>query len=199
MYRKLSLDYFDTEDNLKAWSLSGKFWTCMEHLFSVISKRTYGCLIVMDISRKWYSQKVSVTLNLKICVPCLCSDSLVFLLVKWFSLPLYWLSISLSTKWDSICLYGLFVYVCLESPEGSESRGSSEEEDEWAGVVAAPALPHHPLPHPQQTRKGDLFVPSCHSLHPCSCNAPVLPLEGDMYLSKESQWNLVMAWDNLTL
>lgn len=57
----------------------------------------------------------------------------------------------------SVCL---FVCVCVESTEGSESRGPSEEEDERAGVVAAPALAHHPLPHPQQTRKGDLFVPS---------------------------------------
>lgn len=51
------------------------------------------------------------------------------------------------------------VYVCPESAEGSESRGTSQEEDERAGVVAAPALPHNPLPHPQQTRKGALAHP----------------------------------------
>lgn len=47
-----------------------------------------------------------------------------------------------------------------ESTKGSESRGASEEEDEWAGVLAAPALTYHPLPYPQQARKGAL--PYCH-------------------------------------
>lgn len=77
----------------------------------------------------------------------------------------------------SVCL---FVYVCSESTEGSESRGASEEEDERAGVMAAPAVPHHPLPHPQQTWKGALPVPSCHFLHLCSCNTQRSPLDGDM-------------------
>lgn len=51
------------------------------------------------------------------------------------------------------------VCVCSESAEGSEPRGAPEEEDERAGVVAAAALPHHPLLHPQQARKGALPVP----------------------------------------
>lgn len=51
------------------------------------------------------------------------------------------------------------VCVCSESTEGSEPRGASEEEDERAGVLAAAALPHHPLLHPQQARKGALPVP----------------------------------------
>lgn len=50
------------------------------------------------------------------------------------------------------------VCVCSESAKGSEPRGTSEEEDERAGVVAAASLSHHPLPHPQQARKGALPV-----------------------------------------
>lgn len=54
--------------------------------------------------------------------------------------------------------------VCSEGTQGSESCGAAEEEDEWAGVVAAPALPHDSLPHPQQTWKGaqlTLFLFEC--------------------------------------
>lgn len=66
----------------------------------------------------------------------------------------------------------MFVYVCPESAEGSESRGTSQEEDERAGVVAAPALPHNPLPHPQQTRKGALSrLPSVTVCNLSRCNA----------------------------
>lgn len=86
--------------------------------------------------------------------------------------------VSVSNETLCVCLL-----VCvLESTEGSESCGASEEEDERAGVVAAPALSHHPVPHPQQTWKGNVFSPSCHSLHPWSCNTQVPPLEGDVYL-----------------
>lgn len=27
MYRQLSMDYFDTEEHLKTWEFSGKFWS----------------------------------------------------------------------------------------------------------------------------------------------------------------------------
>ena len=80
----------------------------------------------------------------------------------------------------NICVFFFFLCMCVESAKGSESRGASEEEDERAGVVAAAALPHHPLPHPQQTWKGDLIVPPSHFLRLCSCNALVSPLDGDM-------------------
>lgn len=97
----------------------------------------------------------------------------VFDLDKHFSINL-----GIRTKWDITCLF-----VCLESTEGAESRGPSEEEDEWAGVLAAPALSHYPFPRPQQTRKGKVFIPCCHTLHPWSCNTWVSPLERDMTLS----------------
>lgn len=57
-----------------------------------------------------------------------------------------------------LLLMAVCVCVCSESAKGSEPRGTSAEEDERAGVVAAAALSHHPLPHPQQAWKGALPV-----------------------------------------
>lgn len=55
----------------------------------------------------------------------------------------------------------LCLSVCAESTKGSEPRGASQEEDEWAGVLVAPALTHHPFSHPQQTRKGTDVLLQC--------------------------------------
>lgn len=65
-----------------------------------------------------------------------------------------------------------------ESTKGSESRGASEEEDEWAGVLAAPALPYHPLPYPQQARKGALPPPTLFIY--ASRITELSPLDGDV-------------------
>lgn len=58
----------------------------------------------------------------------------------------------------------VFVCVCSESAKGSEPCGTSEEEDERAGVVAAASLSHNPLLHPQQARKGVERSSVCHWL-----------------------------------
>lgn len=50
MYRELSLDFFDNEENLKMRWFSGKFWNYDERPFlSVISKWIYGHLFENDI------------------------------------------------------------------------------------------------------------------------------------------------------
>lgn len=80
------------------------------------------------------------------------------------------------------------VCLCSESAEGSEPRGASEEEDERAGVVAAVALPHHPLLHPQQARKGALPVPVS-----LACNAQAAPLDGDMLSMSPGSFNCTVG------
>lgn len=49
MYRQLSLDYFDTDENLEMWSFLGNFCSYKKHLISMISKRIYGLLFAMHI------------------------------------------------------------------------------------------------------------------------------------------------------
>lgn len=48
MYRELSLDYFETEENLKTRGFSGRFCSYKERPFSAVPKKIYGRLLFME-------------------------------------------------------------------------------------------------------------------------------------------------------
>lgn len=53
MYTQVSLDYFDTEDNVKMELLLGKLWSYKESLFPVVSN--LWMFMDVDVYLRWTS------------------------------------------------------------------------------------------------------------------------------------------------
>ena len=62
VYRQLSLDYFDTEENLKTWWFSGKLWSYKERL------------LFQDWFTVDFRDSVSHTESKNMCYATLCSE-----------------------------------------------------------------------------------------------------------------------------